>query len=323
MKSTKIKLLIILLYIGFLMAQTINSRDLELNDNDKLIKLTESFILESQIDINSYFLGPGDKIGLSIISNVNLTYIITISPTGHLWIPDIGTLVVAGLNISNCEKKIKEYFKKNKYNSAEVKVVLMNLRKFKIQVKGAVHNPGFVSIVALSRLSDAIHKSGGLHKYSNEMITIKSKNGYEKKYSLQKYEINGDLINNPVIKEGDVIDAHYDKNYFNILNDVTTHKRIPVMVTGHVFKPNSHKFIPGYSIVDYIALSGGISDMGSLNRVTVIRNGNKIISNKINIKPGDQIHIPANLKYKFLGNISILQTFTAIMTICLAFLATQ
>ena len=39
------------------------------------------------------------------------------------------------------------------------------------------------------------------------------------------------------------------------------------------------------------------------------------------IFPGDQIHIPANMKYRFLGNISILQTTTAIMSLYLAFVA--
>ena len=38
-------------------------------------------------------------------------------------------------------------------------------------------------------------------------------------------------------------------------------------------------------------------------------------------RPGDQIHVPANMKYRFLGNISILQTTTAIMSLYLAFVA--
>ena len=61
--------------------------------------------------------------------------------------------------------------------------------------------------------------------------------------------------------------------------------------------------------------------MGSLNNVSIIRNGKKININESNIFPGDQIHVPANLKYRFLGNISILQTTTAIMSLYLTFVA--
>ena len=39
------------------------------------------------------------------------------------------------------------------------------------------------------------------------------------------------------------------------------------------------------------------------------------------LKPGDQINIPANFKYRTLGNMSMLQTLTAMMTLCLTFLA--
>ena len=86
--------------------------------------------------------------------------------------------------------------------------------------------------------------------------------------------------------------------------------------------PGGHKYIPGYSIKDYIALSGGSADMGSLRNISIIRDGENIDA-RVNqlIFPGDQIHIPANMKYRFLGNISILQTTTAIMSLYLAFVA--
>ena len=166
---SKTRIFILLLScIGTISAQNISSRDLDLDTDDKLIKLTESFVLEHQIDPESYILGPGDKIGLNIISSVNLTYIITITPMGYLWIPDIGTVHVAGLSIPNAEENVKKYVQEYKYNTAQVKVVLMNVRRYKVQVIGAVNNPGFVSITSVDRLTNVIHKSGDLHKYSEE-----------------------------------------------------------------------------------------------------------------------------------------------------------
>ena len=319
----KAKILVLLLFsLDIIGAQNISSRDLDLNTDDKLIKLTESFVLEHQIDPESYILGPGDKIGLSIISSVNLTYIITITPTGHLWISDIGTVHVAGLCIPDAEAIVNKYVQKYKYNSAQVKLVLMNVRKYKIQVIGAVNNPGFVSITSVDRLTNVIQQAGGLHKYAEEdNIKVLSNNGNEEQYSLKTFEIGGDLNNNPIIKEGDVIKIQYIDKYINLINEVLTHKKIPVLVTGFVMNPGSHKYIAGYSIMDYVALAGGASDMGSLKKVTVIRDGKVIEINDNKVIPGDQIHIPANLQYRFLGNISILQTTTAIMSLYLAFIA--
>ena len=58
---SKTRIFILLLScIGTISAQNISSRDLDLDTDDKLIKLTESFVLEHQIDPESYILGPGD-----------------------------------------------------------------------------------------------------------------------------------------------------------------------------------------------------------------------------------------------------------------------
>jgi hypothetical protein len=90
--------ILLLSSIAIIGAQNISSRDLDLGTDDKLVRMIESFVLEHQIEPESYVLGPGDKLGLSIISSVNLTYIITITPMGHLWIPDIGTVHVSGIH---------------------------------------------------------------------------------------------------------------------------------------------------------------------------------------------------------------------------------
>ena len=139
---------------------------------------------------------------------------------------------------------------------------------------------------------------------------------------MKTFEINGDLNNNPIINEGDIIHVPYMDKYVELIEKTLTHKKNPVLVTGFVMNPSGHKYIPGYSIKDYVALSGGAADMGSIKNISIIRSG-EIIDTGVNqvILPGDQIHIPANIKYRFLGNISILQTTTAIMSLYLAFVA--
>ena len=95
-----------------------------------------------------------------------------------------------------------------------------------------------------------------------------------------------------------------------------------VFVTGFVVRPSGHQFISGYRVSDYIAMSGGVTDFGNLEKLSIYRNGELILSDVMNmLEPGDQIDIPANMKYRMLGNMSILQTFTAMMTLYLTFLA--
>ena len=60
----------------------------------------------------------------------------------------------------------------------------------------------------------------------------------------------------------------------------------------------------------------------ALKKLSIYRNGTLISSDAmIILEAGDHIDIPANMKYRLLGNMSILQTLTAMMTLYLTFLA--
>ena len=139
---------------------------------------------------------------------------------------------------------------------------------------------------------------------------------------MKLYQLNGDLANNPILKEGDVVQVPFLDSFSTEVEMSTSHKKSLVLVTGFVMKPGGHQFLPGYTIQDYIALSGGITDQGNRKKVALFRNGEKI-SFELNqyVQPGDQINIPANMKFRYLGNISILQTLTAVMSLYLTFVA--
>ena len=300
-----------------------NLHNIGIDNKDKLIRLQEVFVIESEVDPKTYILGPGDKIGLSIITSSTLAYTLTITPTGDLWIPDIGDVHISGFSIPDAEKEVHTFIENNRFKSSDVTIVLINIRRFKIQVIGAVNSPGFVIVSTIERLSDAIEKSGGLHKLADEenLSLIRSDNS-EIICSLKSYQFNGDLVNNPILKQGDVIRIAYNSEYSEELKASITHKQSLVFVTGFVLRPAGHKFIPGYSVNDYIAMSGGVTDLGSMKNLGIYRNGEGLSTNGIIIlKPSDQIDIPANLKYRMLGNMSILQTITAMMTLYLTYQA--
>ena len=300
-----------------------NFQNIGLNNQDKLVRLPEAFIIETQIDPQSYILGPGDKIGLSIITSSNMAYILTITPSGKLWIPDIGPIHISGNNIPDAEIKVAKYIHENRFKTADISLVLLNIRQFKIQVIGAVNSPGFINVSSIERLTDAIRKLGGLHKLADEdNISIQRVNSGEIICSLKSFQLNGDLANNPILKEGDVIRVAYNSEYNEELKASITHKQSLVFVTGFVLRPAGHKFIPAYSVNDYIAMSGGVTDFGSFKNLSINRNGELFLMDTINyLEPGDQINIPGNMKYRLLGNMSILQTLTAMMTLYLTYQA--
>jgi len=288
----------------------------------RVINLAEKFSIESQIDPDQYILGPSDKLALNIIGSENKTFILSISPTGKLLIPQIGTIHIAGTTITQAIKDIDIFVKNNAFKNARVEIVLLNIRAFKIQTIGAVNNPGFITVTSIDRLDNIIAKAGGLHKFADEDSVIIRSDGIDGRFSVKSFNKTGILKENPIIEEGDIIIIPYEDQYRHMIDEYITAKKSPVVVTGFVMKPGDHNYNAGYTVIEYIGFSGGVTDMGSLKKVKLYRNGIIYYPSVMDVViPGDQIYVPANLKYRILGNVSILQTITAIMSLYLTFKA--
>ncbi len=321
-KNTILLLLLINIFsFNYIFAQ--NLQNLGLDNKDQVMRLPEGFVIESEIDSDKYILGPGDKIGLSVITSAKMAYVLTINPTGELWVPDLGSIHVSGLSINVAERKVAEYIKNNRFKSAEVALILLNIRYFKIQVTGAVINQGFHTISSISRLSDIILKAGGMHKFADETsIVINNKYGDAKYFNLKEFLFNGNLANNPILKEGDVVNVSFNNQMNSDIEAIVSNKNSLVYITGFVLRPTGHKYIPGYTVNDYISMSGGVTDHGDRKKLAVFRNGEKIfLENKYALQPGDEINVSANIKYRLLGNMSALQTLTSMMTLYLTYQA--
>ncbi len=162
--------------------------------------------LEGAISPDQYILGPGDELGISIIMGENITIPIKITPTGDIFIPSVGLVNVSGLTLNTARKKVKAFIIENAFPSAKVNIALLNIRKFQIQVIGAVQTPGFVEISALDRLDKIILATEGFHPFAIEYdILVIRHNGKKEKINFLSFVRDGDLEQNPTFLEGDVI----------------------------------------------------------------------------------------------------------------------
>ena len=132
----------------------------------------ETFALEKVIDPANYILGPGDVLGLNILTSQNITWSLTITPTGDLFIPSVGIIQVAGISLKEATVKVRNFIITQAYPNSKVTLALINIRQFKVQVSGAVNQPGFVTITPVDRLSDVIKEAGGFHQFAQEYNII-------------------------------------------------------------------------------------------------------------------------------------------------------
>ncbi|MFL3014081.1 MAG: polysaccharide biosynthesis/export family protein [Candidatus Neomarinimicrobiota bacterium] len=195
--------------IGSMNSVQRNNFPISQNKDPKSIDLEKYNVvapIEGAISPDEYILGPGDELGISIIMGENLTIPIKITPTGDIFIPSVGLVNVSGLTLNTARKKVTAFITENAFPSAKVNIALLNIRKFQIQVVGAVLSPGFIEISALDRLDKIILATEGFHPLAIEYdILVVRNNEKKEKINFLSFIRDGDLKQNPTFLEGDII----------------------------------------------------------------------------------------------------------------------
>jgi len=247
------------------------------------------FSLEMAINPDEYIVGPGDILGINIITNQNFTFTLTVGPTGELLIPGVGVIDVNGKSLLNAQNEIKDFISCT-YTNAKYSVTLLNIRNFKVQVIGAVNSQGFLDVTPITRLDQIIEEVGGFHQFAQEYdIKITRADGTIKSVNFLKFLTDGKLINNPTFLEGDRI--------FIPFGDV---EKEGVVIRGSIAGRGYDIIQKGETLGEFLVRRAKFSTNADLNSVTITRmeNGKELFMtvfpkdfHKTVLKPGDAIDI--------------------------------
>jgi protein involved in polysaccharide export with SLBB domain len=322
------KYITIILIISFTYAQNIgsifskettdnNTGTAQLNrDNDltNIANLTYTPI-EKSINPDTYILGPGDLLEINILSIKNISLPIRINPVGEIMIPSVGILDVNGISLTEARIKIGDYITETALKNAIVNVTLLDIRRIKIQVLGAIHNPGFIYISAMDKIYDAIIQSGGVQNIAHPDIVQIIRGEDTINVKLKEYLSGIDTSQNVALKSGDIIIVPLSE-YANSLGLTSgEYNNHQVVVYGFVNQnggSNSFRYYPGYTARDYIAMAGGIKEQdasfksGNINETMIYRSDGSIIKNAIDeiVLPGDMIEVPSSLPVVVYGFVN-------------------
>jgi len=282
--------------------------------------------VEQPIDPNTYILGPGDLLGISIISTKNITLPIRINPVGEIMIPSVGVLNVSDISLADAKIKISKYIVNTSLKNSIVNVTLLDVRRFKIQVLGAVHNPGFVNMSSVDKVYDAILQSGGFQKHAHKSIVKIFRGEKTFEINLKNYLSGKDASQNVVLNSGDLIIVPFNDfaNSLGLSSDDINNNH--VIVYGFVNRNGSgniFKYYPGYTVQDYIAMAGGTKEQGSsfksgnISKSILYRTDGTIIKHAIDelTLPGDIIEVPASRLYQIIGGDGVVRMLSTLASI--------
>lgn len=211
---------------------------------------------EGRVDADTYLLGPGDKVFISVSGLEEVVFNLVIDQEGNLYIPKVGGIDLKSSTLSDGRTKIISALNKY-YKNVDVFVTLLDFRKIKVSLLGDVKYPSSRILSANSRLMDLITSSNGLVETSNyRNIKIVSKDSVENYYDILRYLRNGDKSNNPFLHEGDVV-------LVNRVDKVVT-------INGEVKFPGVYEFVEGETVSELINLAGGFTYLAKADTIEVV-----------------------------------------------------
>jgi protein involved in polysaccharide export with SLBB domain len=152
-----------------------------------------------------YVIGPGDELRIQVWGQVTLNGRYTVDRSGNIYIPQVGTLQVAGLAFA----KVQDYLKAQMsrvFRNFDLNVNLGQLRSIQVFVVGQAHRPGSYTISSLSTLTNALFATGGpTPQGSMRHIQLKRSGKVVVDFDLYDLLVRGDKTNDLQLLPGDVV----------------------------------------------------------------------------------------------------------------------
>ena len=107
-----------------------------------------------------YVVGPGDTLTIHLWGGVTQSMTRMIDRDGHIFLPEAGSLQMAGLPLGRAQNLIEAALDQQ-YRNAQVAVTVSRLRSVRVYVVGDVQRPGGYDISSLATPVSALYAAGG------------------------------------------------------------------------------------------------------------------------------------------------------------------
>jgi len=205
-----------------------------------------------------YVLGPGDKLTIRLWGGTTQTIMRTVDRDGTLFLPEAGSLQIAGLSLGKAQNLIEDELKRQ-FRNAQVSVVVSELRTVRIYVVGDVQRPGGYDLSALATPISALYAAGGPTAVGSLRV-LKHLRGDKSVEDIDLYDflLHGVRATAERFESGDTV--------------LVPPAGTLVAVSGAVRRPAIYELRAGEtSLAKVIEESGGLTAAASLRDVVVER----------------------------------------------------
>ncbi len=201
---------------------------------------------------NSYIIGPGDELLITIYSNViNMNDNVVVSREGTINLPKIGPVEVAGMEYKNIEPYLKKRLQEA-ISDFSLNVTMGNLHGIDIYIVGQARKPGKVTISSVSTLINAILTTGGPNSNGSMRQIELVRNGQViEKVDIYQFLNTGKIDTDFHLLQGDTI------NYPRMGSEVALMGLVPTPAVYELSENESP------TLQNIIQIAGGVSSLTS------------------------------------------------------------
>ncbi len=223
-----------------------------------------------------YQIGPGDQFTLTLWGTTEGIYSLLVTKEGHVTLPKVGVVSVAGIRFGELERTLKRHLSKY-YNDFNLSIAMGGLKTLTVYVVGEVGRPGSYSLSSLTTVYGALFVAGGPTKQGTlRKIQVLRSGKVVKTIDLYEFLLKGD-------RSQDIRLQHEDTVFVPLIGPIAG-------VSGTVYRPAIYELKGRETLGEVIQTAGGIMPMalgGSLQLTRYEDNQRKVF---LDIKLAAQQH---------------------------------
>lgn len=238
-----------------------------------------------------YLLGAGDSIRISVFQNPDLTVETRVSENGTVTYPLVGALQLGGRSIAEAEGAIATKLRQGGFvRQPQVNILVLQIRGNQVSVLGLVNRPGRYPIETFNtRLTEMLATAGGINPAGADLVVFSGLRGgkpFRTEIDIPSLFLAAKTGDDPEVAGGDSIYVHRAPMYY---------------IYGEVQRAGAYRLERDMTVLQGLALGGGLTPRGTERGVRVHRRGTdgaiKVIDPKMDqrLQPDDVIYIKESL----------------------------
>ena len=152
-----------------------------------------------------YVIGPGDELNVQLYGNQNRSLKLTVARDGHVNLPDLGPINVAGERFTSAKSDIESRVERQMIG-VHASVSMGDTRSIRVFVLGEARRPGSYTISGLGTITSALYVAGGVKRIGSlRNVQLKRQGALVRRLDLYDLLIRGDSKDDAKLVQGDVI----------------------------------------------------------------------------------------------------------------------